>query len=121
VLARIHADANRSGHRKPLKRLGRSAEAPFTQLKLGANLMVIVEDALQPKDNFSQGPPRFFWICWTNEGKLPQNPNVVNDAIAHTQGGFRILSGDVGANVVQVRNRSLAQATFSRAVFPKAQ
>ncbi len=40
MLARIHADANRSSHRKPLKRLGRSAGAPCTQLKLAANLMV---------------------------------------------------------------------------------
>ena len=40
VLSRIYADADRSGHRKPLKWLGRSAGAPCTQLKLAANLMV---------------------------------------------------------------------------------
>ena len=40
VLARIRAGTGRRGHRKPLKRLGRSEGAPCTQLKLGVNLMV---------------------------------------------------------------------------------
>ena len=40
MLARIHAGTGHRGHRKPLKRLGRSGGARCTQLKLGANLMV---------------------------------------------------------------------------------
>jgi hypothetical protein len=72
----------------------------------------IVEDTVRAKHDLSQRPPSSSGICRPNEWELGQDPNMIKDAIAHSQGGFCIMSSDVGANTTQIRDRLIGPDYF---------
>ncbi len=65
----------------------------------------IVEDAVRTKDDLAPGSSRATRIGGANKGKRRQNANVVQYAPPEANGCLRVILGDLGASLLEVRNR----------------
>jgi hypothetical protein len=65
----------------------------------------VVEDAVRTKHDLAQGSSRAARIGGANKGEGRQNANVVEYASPEPKGCLRVILGDVGANLMEVRNR----------------
>ena len=65
----------------------------------------VVEDAVRTKDDLTQSSSCAARIAGANKGKRSQNPNVVKYAPPDPGGCRRVMLGDIGADLLEVRNR----------------